>query len=309
MIDDQFASAPDKRFQIRRRRAENAVVDLHGHRQVLAQVERAEIPVGILEHHVFEKVVGHRQRPRPARRPCPAATRCRARIRDIAPCRSSDRSGARRFSSPPPPEAPSGSSGPSAPLHCVTRRIEFAEPGIVDDAVLQSVARVACIERGLVQHGKLLRRNPARRILEGRLRGRHELKAFARSVIAGISGDDALEILGKALRLHERLPAAARAAGEVRQALPHAVERGDRGFTLERRFVHRAIAEIDQLLGMAEREARASSQVPGIGGRGGVSAPQCVRQRARIGSSRPNRRSRLAETCRSSRRVAARLPP
>ena len=51
-----------------------------------------------------------------------------------------------------------------------------------------------------------------------------------------------------------------------------AVERGDGGLALHRGFVDRAIAEIDQLLGMPDGEARIGAGVAGVGRRHGVAA-------------------------------------
>ena len=167
------------------------------------------------------------------------------------------------------------------------RRIEFAAQRIIDDAVLDAVERVAGIERGLMQHGKFLFGNEAGRILVRGLRGGDELKALGGAVITGIAGDDAFEIVGIALRFHERLPASARAAGEIRKLRRRAIERGHDGFAAQRRFVHGAIAEIDQLLGMAGREARRVSRVAGVGGRGCVSFTQRGRQRGVLDKAVP----------------------
>src|ERR1700730_7264595 len=72
VINDEFAAAGYEGLQIRRNGANDAVVDLPGEGQVLADIESLEIPVRILEDDIFEKVVGHRERPRTARGPGPA---------------------------------------------------------------------------------------------------------------------------------------------------------------------------------------------------------------------------------------------
>ena len=63
-----------------------------------------------------------------------------------------------------------------------------------------------------MQHRELLRRDEARRVVMRRLRRVNQLEALVGPVVAGRAGDDAVEILREALRFHERLPAAARAA-------------------------------------------------------------------------------------------------
>ena len=145
------------------------------------------------------------------------------------------------------------------------RGIEFASQRIIDNAVLDTVLRVAGIERRLMEHGKFFFRNEAGRIFVRGLRGGYELKALGGAVITGIAGDDACEILGIALRFHERLPAAARAAGEIGELRRYAVERGNNGFAPQGRLVHGAIAEVNQLFRMAGRKTRGVSRVPGIG--------------------------------------------
>ena len=138
-----------------------------------------------------------------------------------------------------------------------------------------------------MQHRKLLPGNQAGRILVRGLRRGDELQAFGGAIVAGIARDDALEILGIALRLHERLPAAARAARKIREPRLRAIKRGDGGLALYRRLVHRAIAEIDQLLGMAGSEARGVPRVPGVGRGGRVAAPQRRRQRRVLNEAVP----------------------
>src|ERR1700730_18827623 len=72
VIDDEFAAAGYEGLKIRSNGADAAVVDLPGEGQVLADIESLEIPVRILEDDVFEKVVGHGERPRTARGAGPA---------------------------------------------------------------------------------------------------------------------------------------------------------------------------------------------------------------------------------------------
>src|SRR3989442_11221022 len=62
MIDEEFAAASNELFQIRRRRAECAAIDLSGKLHMLCEIKGAKIPVWILEHHVLEQIVGDAKR-------------------------------------------------------------------------------------------------------------------------------------------------------------------------------------------------------------------------------------------------------
>src|SRR6266542_2136837 len=61
------------------------------------------------------------------------------------------------------------------------------------------------------------------------------------------AGDDAVVIIGIALRLHQRLPPAVRATGEIRALRPVAIERLDDQLGFFGHFVNRAIAVIRNL--------------------------------------------------------------
>ena len=52
------------------------------------------------------------------------------------------------------------------------------------------------------------------------------------------------------------------------------VESRNRRLALHRGFMDCAIAEVDQLFGVAHRKARADAGVAGVGGRGGIAAPE-----------------------------------
>ena len=96
-------------------------------------------------------------------------------------------------------------------------------------------------------------------------------------VVDGRSGDDGIEVLREALRRHQALAAAGGTPLVIRQGRCPAVERLDQGFRLHRHLVHRAVSEVDQLLGMAERERRAPALVPGIVGCGRVATLEPAR--------------------------------
>ena len=92
-------------------------------------------------------------------------------------------------------------------------------------------------------------------------------------VVGGSSGDDAVEVVGVALGFHEALLASGGAAFPVGALLRLAVEGGDDRFGFYGGLVLGAIAEVDDLFGMAEGEAGVGviAMVTGIGGGGGVS--------------------------------------
>ena len=88
---------------------------------------------------------------------------------------------------------------------------------------------------------------------EGLLVSDHSRK-HARPIIRRRPYDDAIEILGESLGLDECLAAAAGAAVEIRPLRPLADERRNDCFCLFGRLLQAAVAEIDDLLGMPQRE-------------------------------------------------------
>ena len=107
------------------------------------------------------------------------------------------------------------------------------------------------------------------------------------AVVARGARDDGVEVLRVALRFHERHAAAAGAAVEIREARRAAIERGGRGLALHRGFVDRAIAEVNQLLGMPDREAGVGAGVAGVGRGDGVAALQTLAERAVLNRAAP----------------------
>src|SRR5262249_59886806 len=83
---------------------------------------------------------------------------------------------------------------------------------------------------------------------------------------------DAVVVGGKALRLHQRLPPAVRAAREIGMLLLVAVERVDDHFSDLGHLMEGAVAKVDYLLRMTQRPASVSSpcRVPRIGCGGGI---------------------------------------
>lgn len=109
-------------------------------------------------------------------------------------------------------------------------RFETAGAWIVHDPVLQTIERIALVHhrlredvaRGFVEHGRL----NLLRIRIHLLRDGGERCGDALEVDGGRAGDDAVEIIGIALRHLKRLTPAIRAAGEV-SALGWAAIAGD----------------------------------------------------------------------------------
>src|ERR1700737_2061277 len=84
----------------------------------------------------------------------------------------------------------------------------------------------------------------------------------------GSTTDDSIEIVGKALGLHQSLTASIRAAGEIRVAWLRSIESLRQRFRGLRRAMYGEISEIHLTLGIVERPPRATSRrtfVTGVG--------------------------------------------
>src|SRR6185437_3086967 len=79
-----------------------------------------------------------------------------------------------------------------------------------------------------------------------------------------IAGDDAVVVVGKALRFDQRLAAAGGARIEVGARGPRIVVRGDDGLRGDGHFVNRSIGEVDELFGMTGDEVRVFADVTGV---------------------------------------------
>src|SRR5690348_13291680 len=99
----------------------------------------------------------------------------------------------------------------------------MAARGIFEHAVLHPVQRVAGLKHGVVDRWILRRRNVTRLGLVRLLRDPHLSALYARRGPIGRAGDDAVVIVGEALRLYQRLPPASRAAVPIRARWPLAV--------------------------------------------------------------------------------------
>src|SRR3989442_10383992 len=96
------------------------------------------------------------------------------------------------------------------------------------------------------------------------------------------SCDDAVEIIGEALCLHQRLAAAVRAAEEIGPRWTARRQPRDDRLRVLGPLLERAVAEIDDFLRVPERPGgvRATGDVAVVGPGGRVAAPERVGQRA-----------------------------
>src|SRR6185437_13899996 len=161
------------------------------------------------------------------------------------------------------------------------RRIEAAVARVVEERVGRDtaiLARAFC-QRGLGQHGELARWDVACRIVEQRLLVPDEAGEEVGPGVGWRADDDAVEIVGEALRLHQRLAAAVRATGEIGalRALPG--EGGDDRLRVVGRLLEGAVAEIDDPFRMAQSEKREPARRVSVIGRGaGIAAPDRLRE-------------------------------
>ena len=133
---------------------------------------------------------------------------------------------------------------PGAPLSCFAHWASTA------------LLRIGSLPRGYVACG----------IAEEGLLVSDHSREHTRPIIRRRPYDDAIEIIGESLRLDECLAAAARAAIEIRALRPLADERRNDSLCFFGRLFQAAVAEIDDLLGMPQREGPIAGQlVAGIG--------------------------------------------
>ena len=160
------------------------------------------------------------------------------------------------------------------------RRIEMATARIVDDAVLEAVDAVARFDRRPGQQRQLGLRNDRLAVLVVRRDPRvQEGERLPDAVVRRIAGDDAVVVVGIALRFGQRLLAAGGAADEIRLVGEAAAGVADDQLGRLGHHVHRAVAVVDQLFGMALAELHVVAGVPGVGAGGRVAAAQRGRHR------------------------------
>ena len=105
-----------------------------------------------------------------------------------------------------------------------------------------------------------------------------------RPVQRGSTRHDPVVVFRVALRALQSLAATSRAANPVRLAGGTHIEIPHHLLRRTRHLVHGAIAEVDHLLRMSQREPAAATLVPGVGGGRGIAALQPIRQR-RVGNA------------------------
>ena len=122
-----------------------------------------------------------------------------------------------------------------------------------------------------------------------------------------IARDDAVEIVGIALRFDQRLASAGRARAEIRAHGAPIVVRGDDRLCGDGHLVDRSIAEVHEFLGMAGDEIGVLAHVTGIGARRRHIPLSPMPPAPDRESTRLTRRCRTPAACDSTRHSAARL--
>ena len=144
----------------------------------------------------------------------------------------------------PAREAP-GSRGVAHAARDVTRRREGAAARIVDHAILHAVERVAFRRHGVTDGLDRLGRQRRRGERPLRL---HVAEHRRRKIQDGSAVDDAVEVVGEALRGNQALPAAGGAAVEVRSPRRGAVVGIGERLGRHRRDVHGAERVVGEFL-------------------------------------------------------------
>src|SRR3989454_9076906 len=154
------------------------------------------------------------------------------------------------------------------------RGVELALARIVDDAVDDAVDRVAGRCRRLAEDRRLARRDIALRVLQ---RGHRipEVRAGVetRPVVRRIAGDEAVEVLGIALRLHQPLLPSLGTADVVGVLWTLTVEDAADLLAVHGSDMRAAVPEIRDEVGPSECPRRvegARADMAGVGARGGI---------------------------------------
>ena len=138
--------------------------------------------------------------------------------------------------------------------------------------------RVALVHHGGVHHLRLgSARSPCPGFCARMMLAREARRVHLDVPVREGAADDPVVVFRIPLRRHHGLASAGRASLEVRVLRRSIVERLDQLLRCDRRVVHGAIGEVDDLLGMAEREHAVGTVgrgVAGIGGRGRVAEAQ-----------------------------------
>ena len=135
------------------------------------------------------------------------------------------------------------------------------------------------VKDGVVNHRILARRNHRRRRAIDVGVQPHPRGVEPHLVPRRIAGDDAVEIVGIALRFDQRLAAAGRAGVEIRARRARVVVRGDDRLCGHGHLVNRSMSEVHELLGMTGDEIGVAADVARVGPRCRVSRFHRGRQR------------------------------
>ena len=260
VIEKQLSAVREERLHVRVGRVHDDVFRAIAARRVFVEVERLPVPVRVLEDDVAVLVVDVGRRLRPLRLDTPAQLGARHQRREQLRARA--RVDGRRVNLLRRRDLSAGQArGSVSALAEQHGRIEPARRRVVDEPVLEAIGAVAGGERRLVDHRVLGRRNIARGILQDGMSNPQR----NRRPVRGRSGNDAVVVVRKHLGFLEALTSARRAAIPVRALRRHAVERLDQRLGLHGHLVLGAPGEVDELLGMIERERPAPADVSRVG--------------------------------------------
>jgi len=148
------------------------------------------------------------------------------------------------------------------------RRIERAPGRFGHQAVLEAIASIARGDDRGINRGEL-RCGDERRPVAGGEEIRGEQRRGAGEVGSGRPRNDAVIVLWKALRLHQRLTSSIRAAGEIGILRRLSIEGANERLGFVSGLMDGAVSVIDNFLRMAKRplRVRAAGLVTGIRGR------------------------------------------
>ena len=261
MVDDQLRAAVAQTAEVRAVGIERRTHLLQRELEIGVEVERPEVPVGLLEHHVLEEAVG--------REPVEAGERLAAGHPGLPSAagavlasghetRKDDLAGRVAGAGPDVPDRldlPRREAVGAVPARRAGERagVEVARPRVVEHAVLQPVDRVAGGVHGVGQQWDLARREVAVRLAQRRERvPQVRPRVEARPVVGRIAGDDAVEVVRVALGFHQPLLAPLRAADIVGVGRVAIVEGAGDGPPVGGRQVQRAVSEVGHEVGTSD---------------------------------------------------------
>ena len=167
--------------------------------------------------------------------------------------------------------------GAIRPLALNHAGVKVAGPRIFYQSVFHAVQGIALLQRRFLDYRQFGGRNHTRRVVQQGAFIPQMPGNGVRPVVGGRTGDNAVEIVGEALRFHQSFPPAVRTAHKIVAPGFLTVKSLHDSARLQPCFVHRAPAEIHQLLRMAHGPFRRPAGVPVICARGGKASPQGFR--------------------------------